>query len=323
MMKAVILGNTKSPMGKPEPYSWFVLTYTQGLRLNGVEVHYIDWKSNSLQNIKQKIISIKPDIVFTHLSFHFNLRPTETVLQLQRDIIKATGTRFIHVTMDARQDDRYMGNVSDAFHMAFVGNFEMLERGKKAWGIPAYYSPYASLNYDRMANIAPDLMFKQAIFTGGYATHPDRKNFLDRLSKRIPIKMFATQSAQDLRNRTPELSVSSKCILGLCTGYNIKGYNDVRFFQYLGTGACFIGRRFTNTRELFPDDVYWGFDGYGNDAVDKVSEFYQRSIIDDTTEMRKKAFDFVQKHHSAKVRMKDIVDAIYGKEIPIDEYYRR
>lgn len=309
-MKTVILGNTKSPMGRPEPYSWFVLTYTQGLRLNGAEVHYIDWKSNSLQEIKQKIISLKPDVVFTHLSFHFNLRPTETVLQLQRDIIKETGTRFIHVTMDARQDDRYMGNISDAFHMAFVGNFEMLERGKKAWGIPAYYSPYASLNYDKMANIAPDLMFKQAIFTGGYATHPDRKSFLDRLSKKIPVKMFATQSAQDLRNRTPELSVSTKLILCLCTGYNIDGYIDVRPWQYLGTGGCCTIRRFKRMDDLIPRDLYWGFDSYNDNAVNEVAEYYQRALVEDTSNMRKKAFDYIQQNHSAKVRLKEILECI-------------
>ncbi len=321
--KAVILGNTKSPMGRPEPYSWFVLTYTQGLRLNDVEVHYVDWKSNSPQAIKQKITSIKPDVVFTHLSFHFNLRPTAQVLQLQRDIIKATGTRFIHITMDARKEDRYMGDVSDAFYMAFCGNFEMMENGKKAWNIPAYYSPYATMNYDKMAKPAPDLMFNQAVFTGGYGIHPDRKSFLDRLSKKIPIKSFATQSGQDLRSRTPKLSVSAKCILGLCTGYDVRGYNDVRFFQYLGTGACFIGRRFTNTRDLIPEDIYWGFDGYGNDAVDKAAEYYNRSLTEDTTEMRQGAFDFIQEHHSAKGRMTDILDAIEGKEIPNDKYYRR
>lgn len=323
MKKAVILGNTKSPMGRPEPYSWFVLTYHQGLVLNGVEVHFVDWKSNSLQQVKQKIISINPEVVFTHLSFHFNLRPTAQVLQMQRDVMNAIGCKFIHVTMDARKQDRYMGDISDAFHMAFCGNFEMMENGKKAWKIPAFYSPYATLNYDKLAQPVADLAFQQAIFTGGYAIHPDRKSFLDRLSKKIPIKTFQTQSGQDLRSRTPELSISAKCILGLCTGYDVQGYNDVRFFQYLGTGACFIGRRFTNTRDLIPEDIYWGFDGYGDNAVNQAAEYYHRSLHEDTTEMRKRAFDFIQKHHNAKDRMTDIIGAIEGKEIPNDKYYRR
>lgn len=307
---AVILGNTKSPMGKPEPYSWFVLTYTQGLRLNGVKVHYVDYKSNSIQQIKKKIISIKPDVVFTHLSFHYNLRPTATVLQMQRDIINATGTKFIHVTMDARKDDRYMGDISDAFHMAFVGNFEMLERGKKAWKIPAYYSPYSSLCYEGIATPSPDFMDNRAVFTGSPSIHPDRKSFIDRLSKKIPIKIYQTQSNNDVRNRTPELSASAKLILGLCTGYDIDGYIDVRPWQFLGTGACCAIRRFKRMDDFIPRDLYWGFDSYNDDAVNQVAEYHQRSLTEDTMPMRKKAFDYIQQNHSCKVRLKEVLDHI-------------
>jgi hypothetical protein len=320
---AVLLGNTKSPMGRPEPYSWFVLTYKQGLELNGVNVHFVDYKSNSIQKIKEKIISINPDVVFTHLSFHFNLRPTAQVLQMQRDIIKATGTRFIHVTMDARRDDRYMGDISDSFYMAFVGNFEMLERGKKAWKIPAYYSPYSSLNYDKMAKPVSDLTFPEAIFCGSPTIHPDRHSFIQRLQQKIPVRIFQTQSGNDLRNRTPELSVSSKLMLCLCTGYDINGYIDVRPWQFLGTGACCAIRRFKNMDNLIPRNLYWGFDTYNDNDVNKVVEYYQRSLREDTVKMRQEAFNFIQKHHSCKNRIKDILDAIDGKDIPNNAYDRR
>lgn len=318
---AVLLGNTKSPMGKPEPYSWFILTYNQGLKLNGVNVHFVDYKSNSIQQIKQKIISIKPDVVFTHLSFHFNLRPTATVLQMQRDIIKATGARFIHVTMDARRDDRYMGDISDSFHMAFVGNFEMLERGRKAWKIPAYYSPYSSLCYDKMAKPTADLTFPQAIFCGSPTIHPDRHSFIQRLQQKIPVKIFQTQSGNDLRNRTPELSVSSKCILGLCTGYDIKLYIDVRPWQFLGTGACMIMRKFNGMDDIIPNDLYYPIDSYNDDAIKQSVEYYNKILKTNTLSMREKAFNFIQKYHSCKVRIKYILDAIEGKkEINIDDY---
>lgn len=311
--KAVILGNTKSPMGRPEPYSWFVLSYAQGLKLNGYEVVFIDYKSHSLKQIKEKLISLKIPLIFTHLSFHFNLRPVEQVLQMQRDVIKAIGAKFIHVTMDARSQDRYMGDVSGAFHMAFVGNHEMRENGQRAWRIPAFYSPYSALCYDKMSSVAPDLAFKQAVFTGNPNSHPDRTDFINKLKKRIPIKIFQTQSGNDLRNRTPELSVSSKLMLCLCTGYNIDGYIDVRPWQYLGTGACCAIRRFKGMDKYIPRDLYWGFDGYGNKDADIVAEYYQRSLKEDTMPMRKKAFEYIQQNHSCKVRMKEILNHIEGR----------
>lgn len=309
-MKSVILGNTRSPMGRPEPYSWFVLTYTQGLKLNGVEVIYLDYKSHTLGQIKNKLIDIKPDVVFTHLSFHFNLRPTAQVLQMQRDVINAIDCKFIHVTMDARKDDRYMGDLQGAFHMAFVGNYEMLENGKRAWKIPAFYSPYSSLCYDNIANPSNEFNFNDAVFTGGPKTHPDRWAFIQKLQKRIPIKIFQTQSGNDVRNKTPELSASAKLILGLCTGYNIHGYIDVRPWQYLGTGACCAIRRFNGMDDLIPRDLYFGFDTYNENDADLVAEYYQRSLVENTMPMREKAFKYIQQNHSCKVRVKEILDHI-------------
>ena len=46
-MKSVLLGNTKLN------YSWFIKTYREGLKLNDVEVYEIDYKSNTLQKIKE------------------------------------------------------------------------------------------------------------------------------------------------------------------------------------------------------------------------------------------------------------------------------
>ncbi len=303
-MKAVILGNTK--LG----YSWFYLTYKQGLQLNGVDVYDIDYKSNSLGDIKDKLIAMKPDIVFTHLSFHYNLRPVANVLQMQRDVIKKTGTKFIHVTMDARSDDRYMGDISDAFYMAFVGNFTMLERGKDAWKIPAYYSPYSSLVYSRMAKPVKDLSFQQPVFTGSPGIHPDRHSFIQRLGNIIPIKTFQTQSSDDLRNRTLELSASAKCILGLCTGYDIDGYIDVRPFQYLGAGACMIMRKFKNMDDMMPDSLYYPITSYGPDGVSQAVEHYHRILKENTSEMQGAAFGYIQRFHSCKVRVAEILDHI-------------
>ena len=296
-MKAVILGNTK--LG----YSWFYLTYKQGLLLNGVDVVDIDYKSNSLNDIKNMLISLNPDIVFTHLSFHYRFRSTDIVLQMQRDVIKQTGCKFVHVVMDARKEDRYMGDISDAFHIAFVGNFEMLENCKNAWKIPVYYTPYSSLVYDSMGKQVKELMFQEAVFTGLPGIHTDRQQFLKKLSQKIPIKIFETQSGNDLRNRTLELSASAKCILGLCTGYEISGYIDVRPFQYLGAGACMIIRKFSNMDDLIPDNLYYPITSYANDGVMMAIDHYHRILREDTSLMQQAAFSYIQKFHSCKVRI--------------------
>lgn len=324
-MKIGILGNVNNPVTgrKNDPYSWFVLTFTQGLQLNGHNPVLIDYRSTSLKEVKNIIINNQIKILFTHLTFH-TVRPLGQILQLYRDVKNQCGTKVIHISMDARRDDRYMGDLSDSFYMAFVGNYEMLERGKRAWKIPTYYTPYSSLCYDKMAKPVKDLSFKEPVFCGTSNSHPDRADFIRRLQQRIPIRIFRTQSGNDLRHRTPELSVSAKSILGLCTGYGVKLYTNVRPWQFLGTGACMIMRKFDSMDDIIPEDLYYPFDSYGNDGVEKVIEHHNKILKTDTMPMRERAFKFIQKYHSCKVRLRNILDCIMkNKEITIESYNYR
>jgi hypothetical protein len=277
------------------------------LLLNGHQVIEINYKSTPLYELKARLLYEKPALVFCHLTFHAIL-PVSLVLDIFREVNKAVGTRFIHTCNDARKVDRYMEDVSGAYHMGFVGTYDMVENCTKAWNIPVHYAPYSTLTYDKMAEPAPDLMFTDAVFTGSYGAHKDRLDFLSKLRKRIPLRIFETQSKEDLRNRTPELSASAKCILGLCTGYDIDGYIDVRPFQYLGTGACMIMRKFKDMDKLIPADLYFPIDSYDDAAADKAARDYILST--DTTQKRNEAFRFMQAFHSSKVRIAEILKRI-------------
>jgi spore maturation protein CgeB len=306
-MKAVIIGNTN--LG----YSWFVLTFTQGLMLNGVDVRHIDYKSTPLQQIKKKLLNFKPDIIFTHLSFHQHIHPTDRVLNFFKDIKKHIDVKVVHSCNDARTHDRYMGDLRGIFDIALVGSYPLVKNCTEAFKIPVNFCSYSSLTYDKMANFAPDLAFKQPVFTGSPGAHrtgwaDNRAGFIEALQKVMPIKIFKTQSGKDLRKRTPELSVSAECILGLCVGYEIPGYMDVRPFQYLGTGAFMIMRKFNDMDNYIPDDLYVSFENYDDPLY--VKELWDRYRGKDTSEMRNNAFNYIQHHHSSKVRMKSVLNLI-------------
>lgn len=307
MKKAVILGNTK--LG----YSWFYLTYKQGLELNGVKTFDIDYKSNALGSIKQKILQIKPDYIFTHLSFHQHINPTPTIMNFFKDIKSKITTKVVHTCGDARTHDRYMGDLRGVFDVAFVGTYPMVKNCTPVFKIPVFYTPYSSLTYKTMGNYDPNLAFQNPVFTGSPGAHrtgwaDNRADFIERLSKIMPIKIFKTQSGEDLRKRTPELSVSAKCILGLCVGYEIDGFIDVRPFQYLGTGAFMIMREFKNMDLLIPDDLYVPF--YNYDNPNAVKELWNKWKTKETNDMRVKAFKFIQEKHSSLVRIKEVLEYI-------------
>jgi hypothetical protein len=305
--KAIIIGNTNLN------YSWFVLTFTQGLKLNDVDVHHIDYKSTALSNIKQSILQVKPDYIFTHLSFHSHIHPTDRILNFFKDIKSKIDVKIVHTCQDARKEDRYMGDLRGSFDMAFVGTYPMVTNCKKAFKIPVVYSPYSSLTYDQIGNFSPDLAFENPVFTGSPGAHrtgwkDNRAEFIERLGRIMPMKIIKTQSGHDLRKRTPELSVSAKCILGLCVGYEIDGYMDVRPFQYLGTGAFMIMRKFKDMDRYIPEDLYVPFDSYGFPR--QVMELWNEWKTKDTTEMRRSAFNYVQFHHSSKRRLEHVIWAL-------------
>jgi hypothetical protein len=308
-MKAVILGNTKLN------YSWFVKTYRQGLKRNGVETWDIDYKSTALANIKQILLQIKPDFVFTHLTFHQHINPIHSVLQMYRDVSQKTGTRFIHTCNDARREDRFMGDISDAFYASLVGTHDMVKNCEKAHKIRTYYVPYSSLCYDKMHDMVPTLLYRQPVFTGSPNAHrtgwqDNRAQFIEDLQKKMTIHIFKTQSAEDLRKKSHALSASAECILGLCVGYEIDGYIDVRPFQYLGSGACMIMRKYPNTEDIIPDDLYYPIHGYGKEDVNQVYYHWKTILESNTMPMREKAFNYIQQNHSCEVRIKQVLELL-------------
>lgn len=303
-MKAVILGNTKLN------YSWFVKTYRQGLKLNGVDVLEIDYRSTPLQEIRKNILEYKPNFIFTHLSFHPQIHPPEVSLDFFKGIKDNIDTKVIHICNDARENDRYMGDLRGSFDASFHGSYPMVENCAKAFKIPTFYSPYSTLTYKEMGKFTSDLDFNVPVFTGNVGIHrigwkDNRAGFIESLNKIMPMKIFQTQSANDLRERTLELSASAKCILGLCVGYEIDGYMDVRPFQYLGAGAFMIMRKFSSMDRYIPEDLYAPFYSYDDPKV--VKDLWEYWKDKDTTEIRKKAFKYVQEKHSSKQRIGEVL----------------
>lgn len=305
-MKVVIYGNTRLA------YSWFFQTFKQGLELNNHQVYLLDYRSNPPNKAYGVLARINPDVVFTHLTFHNKIYPRDQVLNMYQDCRKRLGTKIVHVIMDAREEPRYNGNISRAFDCALLSQTKNLKKFSNYWKIPVYFHPYCSLTYYQMAPIVGSLQFKEAVFTGNPDAHEDRVAFLAQLTKLMPIRTFITQSQNDLRHRTPELSSSAWAILGLCTGYDIDGYIDVRPFQYLGAGAVMISRKFKGMDDIIPPDLYYSFNSYSSVGAEFVKECYNKKCYQKSNiEMRHRAFNYMQQNHSSKVRLKAIMEDIF------------
>ncbi|MFW6002722.1 MAG: hypothetical protein ACOCQD_05215 [archaeon] len=268
-----------------------------------------------MKKIREQILQFKPNYVFTHLTFHDTIHKRDNVLQMFSELYKRYDIKFIHTCNDARTVDRYMNDISNCIYTSLVGSYDMVENCEPKWKVPTFYTPYSALVQHNIAEPINELKFKEPVFTGSVNAHSDRKKFINLLRDfGVKLKIFGAQSDNDMRHRTQELSSSANCIMGLCTGYRINFYIDVRPYQYLGSGACMIMRKFKGMDNIIPPDLYYSFEGYGQKDAKYVKETYQRILKTDTWPMRCKAFRYMQQNHSSKVRIKQILDVLEGKK---------
>jgi hypothetical protein len=307
--KIFILGNWNLQ------YSWFVKTFQEGFMRNGYEVYGMDLKHNlkdRLDIIESYIKELNPMYIFDHMSFRDHPKRNDLFDVYHR--ARKQGSKVIHVLGDAYLE-RYRGDLRTIFDCVLLGKTQNMKRLSSEWKVPIHYCLYSSLCYDKIVEPMPNLVdFKELVFTGNPNIHKDRSKFLHELNKIMPLRVFQTQSANDKRNQTRELSSTATAILGACTGYDVNGYIDVRPFQYMGAGACMIMRKFKDMDTIFPDDIYYPFDSYDDPHV--VKELFDRAKSDmsDNIEMRQKAFDFIQTHHNCEKRMADVVEVIEGRK---------
>lgn len=307
-MRIMILGNVGNNIATA--YSWFVKTTYLGFTELGHKVKGIDWKTNNLDFIRKEVYKFQPRIIFTHLTFHGHKSINDCFRLFKQ--FKDNGIIMVHTLQDARKEPRGKMNISEAFNIAFTSQLENLGKFKDYWRVPTYFWPYSSLTLDKMPPVTEKYKFKHPLFTGSHLSHRDRSDFIRRLQNVMPLRIVGTKSPEDLRDATPYVSVSAKCILGLCTGYNIGGYIDVRPFQYLGCGAFMISRKFKWQERILPDDIHVLFHSYKDPMV--VKDLWKEWKKKDTWPIRKKAFEFIQKYHSCKVRMENTLKVIKGQQ---------
>jgi len=317
--KIVILGNTgNNPF---DAYSWFVRTTAQGFYLNGHEVVGFDYKSHSIEQIRDFLFDYKPNILFTHLTFH-NKHDKFTIMDIFNNLRSLIGTIVIHTLSDARTEPRYNGDISHAFDMALISTYKNIDKFQKYWNIPVYYWPYSSLTYDSRGKYKKELDFKKPVFPGNPGSHKDRTEFVQKLQSNMDIKVIKTKSKDDIRNRTLNFSASSSAVLCLSTRYEMNnGFTDVRPYQFGGSGSIMICRPHDIQKYIIPEDLYFTFYSYDNKGLEQVKEHWEKikkMSDNEKDEMKQKVFDFIQKYHSSKVRMAQTIELIEGKREKLD-----
>lgn len=315
-----ILGNVEEN-NIMNSYSWFVKTVYDGFTSLGHNVFGLNYRKNNLDKIWSFLFSTNIDILFTHLTFH-KAHDISKIMEIFDDLRRLKNITIIHTLQDAREEPRHYGDISHGFDLVLVSQYKNIPKFENYWNIPVYYWPYSALTQKHLDRPIPELKFNIPVFTGNKDSHKDRKNFINLLQKYQSIKVFKTGSKNDKRKVSSRLSVSTPAILGLSTRYNwsIDGYIDVRPWQYLGQGACMICRPHIGQDRLIPPDLYYTIPDYTDSSARLVKEYFQEILKIDTWPMRKEVFEYIQRYHSSKERMKNTLEVVEGKKSKIVDY---
>lgn len=267
---------------------------------------------------KEKIINclaqFRPNILFCHCIFSNNFRPQEQ-FEVLETVRKRFGTKVYYHLGDARTEPRYPQDISRFVDVCLVNQTGNLQKFSDIWKVPTYYWPYGCFKQKEIAVIDPKFRHN-LVFTGRLASkgvHEGRSKFVQELKKVLPdLALYPNQEYPDTKLLTADIAASSKAVLGVCAGYDIEGYIDVRPFQYPGAGGFLFQRYYQGMGKLFENKKHlvWFADYDINNFLGLYGEYMGKPEA--MNRIRKDGFAFCQKHHSMQVRVKSVIDLNFG-----------
>jgi hypothetical protein len=307
-------------------FSYYLMGTIQGSILNG-HLHYSIPIRQKSDHIQQQLDYYKPHIIFGHMLFAEKL--TDTLgndlprEELHYVIVKAKkkwGSKVIMQEGDAKNDPRYPYPVNSLVDLCLV-NSRRYEHFSNVYQVPCIHWPYFALNQETLST-GDNLFRHKVIFAGNVSArgkshlHAGRSEFIGRLSKQVDIKIFPDDNVGNTRFCSADLAVSCNAVLGIQHGLHVDGYVDTRPFQYCGAGGLYFHSNCFGINQFFKPDYHYV--PYDHMDADSFMAQYNRYMVDDregANKIRAQAFEYTQKHHTDKHRIKMALDALEGKEL--------
>ena len=303
--RVVVLGKIR------DYYSYFNYGVLEGAIRNGAWAKTVELDNRKINELKAEIQWFKPHFIVCHCIFG---PLKQDVLDMLKGFRHRLGTKVIYHMGDARTTPRYPKTIGDFVDLALVNN-DIRPQFEKFWKIPTIHWPYMCFYQKDIADFDKSYACNMA-FTGGLddsSHHTERKKFVKKLSS-IGIKTFPTKETGNTRFQTAELSSTAGSVLGVQMGQNIKGYQDVRPFQYIGAGALYF-HDYHHSMDVFFEDKKHYIGYKTNNATDLIAKYNKcMGDTEKSNKIRRDGFEFCQKHHSTKQRVESIIRYFEGKE---------
>jgi hypothetical protein len=264
--------------------------------------------------IRKRLEEMRPDVVWGHMLL-WPPGPTEVermtkradLLNLLADAREDWGTKvFIH-DGDARVETRCPYDVSPAIDLALCNH----TADRSVWKVPQLHWPYFA--FDQAAIADPDPAWAcDLLFAGRLDVTPlyrPRTELVLKLQHRLGprMKVLPNELIKHTLYSTAVLAASAKAVLGYGRpGRN--GWLDVRVFQYPGAGAYLLH---DDVGDYLQDGIHYRKYPSGDvDAICAIVDGLDSDQVGVTALTRAVAFQYVQAHHSATVRVREALAAV-------------
>lgn len=296
-------------------FSYFLNGMQEGAIRNGCWFRPLNIRS-PWDKIRENIWEFRPDILGCHMIFSKEPHGPEKHLMEFAKFKKTLNTAIFYHAGDVRTEPRYPDDISKSIDFCLVNQTESLSKFSNYWKVPCYYWPYGCLHQDSIAAVdgrfEHNLVFTGRLSSSPTSIHRQRTEFIEKIQALMPITTYPNKEYPDTKLLTAEISASAKAVLGVCTGYDIAGYMDVRPMQYPGAGAFLLQRRYKGMERVIVDKQHMVL--FRSDDPNNFVELYNDWMAKpkEISRIRKSAFEFFQKYHSYERRVQDILNLVYG-----------
>lgn len=253
--------------------------------------------------ITKRLFEIQPHLIWTHMLLW---PPPETDRNALHEIIaywrRTLGTRVVIHDGDAKPLTRHPHDISWLADLALCNH----TTPRPEWNIPLLHWPYGAFHQDSLAlpveEFLCDLLFAGRLDGGIYA---ERTALVLGLKEHLGERMRVLPDASTPHTlfRTPEVAASAGAVLGYARP-DAPGWVDVRAWMYPGAGGVLLYNG--DVPGLDPD---WHFVHYDEPSVESVLTALEwvQAHPDQIRQMRVRAFEDVQKKHSAVPRVQAVL----------------
>lgn len=295
-------------LANPAYLSSYVLGVAQAMGQLGHwhrEVSVLD----DLDRVTRQLEEMRPDIIWTH-TVPWVPREASAPGWAFLDLLaswRKRGARVLLHDGDPRAATRHPVRLSASFDVALCNH----SLPRPEWGLSVYRWPYAAMA-QREIGEPVDALRCGLLFAGivrkDDSLYSPRSDLLAALRERMGDSLTVRTGAVNDRMQVADVAASARAVIGFGRP-EIPGWIDTRCFQYPGAGGVLLH---DDASEFLTPGVHFVEFSRGATAAETAARVIDAftAIGHEEREMRQRAFDHVQAHHTWRHRVTDVLQLL-------------